>query len=68
MKKPKLAPRNPGVVLALMRHAGAHGKTHKAQRRLDAIALKKEWARGGRSDDGSFSREGHAHSRVAFAG
>jgi len=68
MKKPKFSPRNPGVALALMRRAGAHGKSNKALRRQDAIALMKEWKRGGRNDDGSFSRQGHALASVAFAG
>jgi hypothetical protein len=67
MKKPKFSPRNPGVALALMRKAGAHGKTNKALRRIEQIALMKEWKRGGRNDDGSFPRQGHALS-VAFAG
>ncbi len=68
MKKPELALRNPGVALALMRRAGAHGKSTKALRRLDAVALMKEWKRGGCADGGSFSRQGHVRACVVFAG
>ena len=32
-------PRNPYVAAAKFRHAGAHGKTEKARRRQDAVAL-----------------------------
>ncbi|MCL2656173.1 MAG: hypothetical protein FWD62_01925 [Betaproteobacteria bacterium] len=69
MKKPKLAPRNPGVALALMRKAGAHGKSRKALRRQEQIELAKEWRRvSDRADDGSFSRQVHAPLCVGFAG
>jgi hypothetical protein len=34
------APRNPLVVAALFRRAGAHRKTNKAQRRADKMALR----------------------------
>lgn len=42
-KRKKAPPeRNPFVAHARMRHAGAHGKTKKAQRRADKMALLKE--------------------------
>ena len=42
-RKPMLAPRNPYVVPAKHRHAGAHGKSVKAVRRADKMALNKQW-------------------------
>lgn len=38
-RKPKLAPRNPHVVVSLFKKAGKHTKPHKAQRRADKMAL-----------------------------
>ena len=42
-RKPKLAPRNPFVVPAKHRAAGAHGKTAKAMRRADKMKLQREY-------------------------
>jgi len=42
-RKPRLAPRNPFVVPAKHRKAGAHGKTEKATRRADKIQLQREY-------------------------
>lgn len=39
--KPKTKPRNPHVACAAFCKAGAHGRTHKAQRRRDRLALRK---------------------------
>jgi hypothetical protein len=45
-RKPKLAPRNPFVVPAINRKAGAHEKTEKAVRREDRVALNRCVAQG----------------------
>jgi hypothetical protein len=45
-RKPKLAPRNPLVVPALQRKAGAHQKTEKALRRKEKVALNRCVAQG----------------------
>ncbi|WP_341677903.1 hypothetical protein [Niveibacterium sp. SC-1] len=72
MKKSPLAPRNPVLVPALMRQAGAHGKSKKALRREAQMQLLREFKafRGDRSDEGgsgSGSRcQAHA-SGVCFA-
>jgi len=42
-RKPRLAPRNPFVVPAKHRKAGAHGKTEKATRRAEKIQLQREY-------------------------
>jgi hypothetical protein len=43
-RKPKLAPRNPFVVLAKHRSAaGPHGKPHKVDRRDEKIQLRRVW-------------------------
>lgn len=67
MKKSLLAPRNPLVVAALLRKAGAHQKTGKALRRAERIALLVALGRRADRDDGSFSGQAHA-LRVSFAG
>jgi len=47
MKKQKTGmvspPRNPLVSLALFKPAGAHGRSHKAQRTQDKQNLKRHW-------------------------
>ena len=40
LKIPVSKPRNPLVALATFRKAEFHGKTHKANRRKDKVALK----------------------------
>ncbi len=41
-KKPGVVPRNPLVAPALFRKAGKHGKTTKAQRRLDQVQIQRQ--------------------------
>lgn len=40
MKRAKMKPRNPYVVAALHRKAGAHRKTNKAKRRHDKVNVR----------------------------
>lgn len=42
-RKPRLAPRNPFVVPARQRKAGAHGKSVKATRRAAKMELQREY-------------------------
>lgn len=61
MKKPRFAPRNPLVAAALTRKAGAHGPSHKAQRRAAKQSTQNWLAQylAEKKDDGSFSRQAH---------
>ncbi len=55
-KKPGIIPRNPLVAPSLFRKAGKHGKTTKAQRRLDQVELQRTGAgKVGGKNDGAVS-------------
>mgnify|MGYP001361087548 CR=1 FL=1 len=51
----KLKPRNPLVAAARFRRAGAHDKTHKAERRAEKVELLRQTRRGNdKSGQGSY--------------